>query len=517
MPTINDNTPASSAAKNIADVISAMTDAQKSQLDLKKAIAMKQIGDKMDLQQKQAEQNIDVQKPIQQTQAWTDFGNQSGGASTPTGATANGVGGNGVADSATAARIGGGGPMASPVPQTPPMSMANPSQQPANTAASQLTMPKVSQPVGQPQPLSSQYQNLGYNPVDVQGLVQTRNQAGQRPNVADMHYIQALQKLKAGTATDGEISMVNKMNNRDENGQAIGGMDASKNNNANGNGMQNALRQLEKMRNLPEGSLTFGADGNPEINPFVKSKIEAQQRAEEIRQVGLGDKYGKQVDDMFMKALSNRSGGLGLEDTKVNNAIHARVALDSYYDDKTGKYNIPPTMHAELALSLARQLSPNGVVGVDLMKELRQGSFEENAKRLMIMMGANPQTIGGTTQGIAKTLADALDRQGLVSQSNRDKNYFEPMTHTYAFRQLKQIDPDAAKDLWENHFGGDYKKFMNMSVKERTDYVKGLDFNTDQGGQNSASGQGSAPTYNVGDTRQTPTGTVTRQADGTWR
>ncbi len=207
----------SDAASNIKDMINAMADAQKAQTEVQKQVILSKIGQQQELQTNKAKLQQGVESNINQKQANVNWLEQMGNQETPTGQSqGNGLGNNGVADSGTPAAngapsVGPQGPGPS-IPQTPPMSMANPAQQPANTAASQLTMPQVSQPVAKPQPPSTQYTNLGYTPVEAQQLAQTRQKAGQPVNMADRAYVMALQKVKAGTASQGEIDMVNKMN-----------------------------------------------------------------------------------------------------------------------------------------------------------------------------------------------------------------------------------------------------------------------------------------------------------------
>lgn len=115
MPTINENTPASSAAKNIQAVIEAMTDAQKSQLDLKKAVMMKQIGDKMDLAQKGAETRQDMQIKGEAFNNMTNNGQPTPDATTTY---ANGLNDAGRATNATAGTVGAQ-PMLPGQPQAP--------------------------------------------------------------------------------------------------------------------------------------------------------------------------------------------------------------------------------------------------------------------------------------------------------------------------------------------------------------------------------------------------------------
>lgn len=119
------------------------------------------------------------------------------------------------------------------------------------------------------------------------------------------------------------------------------------------------------------------------------------------------------------RALSNRSGGLGLEDSKVNVGIHLRKALNTMYDAKSGNYVIPPSMHTELALGMARMISPTGVVPLQLEEQLRQKTAREGLAGAMIYLGFDPATVGGTTQSVSNFFVHQLDRQAQTAEENR--------------------------------------------------------------------------------------------------
>lgn len=129
----------------------------------------------------------------------------------------------------------------------------------------------------------------------------------------------------------------------------------------------------------------------------------------------------KQYTNNKMKALSNRSGGLGLQDSKVNQAIDLRKMINKYYDPKTGEYAVPPSLHAELALGLARLLSPGGQVGIELMHELRQSTGREALSKALIYAGADPSQVGGATQSVVRMFVDSVDRQGETAEQLRDQ------------------------------------------------------------------------------------------------
>lgn len=132
------------------------------------------------------------------------------------------------------------------------------------------------------------------------------------------------------------------------------------------------------------------------------------------------DKLEKQYTDLKSKFMSSRSGGAGLENLKVDQAIHLRKAINQYYDQKTGEYSIPPSLHSEFVIGLARLMSPNGVVAQQTMDDLRQRTAREGAANVLISLGFDPKQVGGTTQSVAKFFVEQIDRQGETSEENRN-------------------------------------------------------------------------------------------------
>lgn len=145
--------------------------------------------------------------------------------------------------------------------------------------------------------------------------------------------------------------------------------------------------------------------------------LSPSDNAETKRQDALENKYADRVS----KVVAFRSGGLGLQDQKVNQAIDLRTAINQYFDPKTDTYNFPPTVHAELVVGLDRLLSSGGQMSQEREATLRQSTAREGLAQTLIKYGlANPEQIGGPTQDVAKVLVHMIDRQGIISQSNRD-------------------------------------------------------------------------------------------------
>lgn len=126
----------------------------------------------------------------------------------------------------------------------------------------------------------------------------------------------------------------------------------------------------------------------------------------------------KEYRTVLARGLSSRSGGLGLEDAKVQQANHLLALMDQNFDPKTGQYNIPKVMLGELALGLARLTSPGGQVGVQLMEELNQKTAKGDVNGVLTYLTGKP--FNGSTQDVYKMFRDSIQRQGEVAMENRE-------------------------------------------------------------------------------------------------
>lgn len=170
------------------------------------------------------------------------------------------------------------------------------------------------------------------------------------------------------------------------------------------------------------------------------------------------DKLEKEYADRLQKVVSFRSGGLGLQDSKVNQAIDLRTLLNQYYDPKTGDFNVPPAQHSELALGLARLVSPQGTVPIELEKQLRQSTGREALANALIYAGADPAQIGGPTQSVMKMFKDSIDRQGATAERLRDQ-------YISGLKGLKpgSLSQDRADRLNKSQMVSSFNDLLNKS------------------------------------------------------
>lgn len=161
----------------------------------------------------------------------------------------------------------------------------------------------------------------------------------------------------------------------------------------------------QPLRKLVDGSTLQG--GVPEY-----------QKPDKGPQPKTQDALEQEYRTVLQRGLSSRSGGLGLEDQKVQTANHLIALMDQGLDAKTGSYNIPAPQLNEMALGLARLVSPNGNVGVELSHELNQRTAKGDVAGVVSYLTGTPVT--GNTQDVIKMFRDAILRQGQVAEQNRE-------------------------------------------------------------------------------------------------
>lgn len=130
------------------------------------------------------------------------------------------------------------------------------------------------------------------------------------------------------------------------------------------------------------------------------------------------DALEQEYRTVLARGLSSRSGGLGLEDSKVQQANHLLALLEQTYDPKTDSYAIPKMLQGELAAGLARLVAPGGNVGIEMMREFDQKTAKGDFAGALTYITGHP--FPTATQDIAKMLKDSIARQGTVALENRE-------------------------------------------------------------------------------------------------
>lgn len=157
-------------------------------------------------------------------------------------------------------------------------------------------------------------------------------------------------------------------------------------------------------------------------------------------------KLEKDYSTTLLKELSNRSGGLGLQDQKVNQAIHLNALVNQYATtDASGNvtYNIPTAQYGELVLGLANLLSASGSTSDADRQTLMSKTGSGDLKGALQYITGTPQN--GNTQAIISNLVDSINRQGEVAQDLRDQDValLQGLAPT-------DLDPDRKAALEQN-------------------------------------------------------------------
>lgn len=142
------------------------------------------------------------------------------------------------------------------------------------------------------------------------------------------------------------------------------------------------------------------ADANNSVSDKVQQKLEQQYR------------------QVLSKEFSARTGALGVENGKVNQANHLNSLFTQYYNPKTGNYDIPTSQYNELALGLANLVSPGGVASDSLRNEINQKTAKGDFAGAVAYITGQPQT--GNTQAMIKNIVDSVDRQAQTAVRNRE-------------------------------------------------------------------------------------------------
>lgn len=184
----------------------------------------------------------------------------------------------------------------------------------------------------------------------------------------------------------------------------------------------------------------------------AKGADDRTQKAYQDRQ----DRLEKNYHDAFMKILSNRSGGLGLQDLKVDQAVHLRTLANQYYDPQSGSFKIPPTQYNELTLGLANLVSGSSQAGIELMKDLKQKTGHEDLASLMTYITGQP--VAGPPEAVAKMFVDSVDRQGLTSEKLRNQ-YLSGVQRGVP----SGLENEAARHVETMELGSNYSDFLSSS------------------------------------------------------
>lgn len=215
-------------------------------------------------------------------------------------------------------------------------------------------------------------------------------------------------------------------------------------------------------------------------------KAESQQNAME-----------KQYETTVDKIVGFRTGGLGVQNVKVDAAGHALNLLNQTYDPNTKTFNIPPMLQAELAANVNNTISGSGVTADSMRQELQQRSIYGDWNKTMQYLMNTPKN--SLPQDNAKLLSETIIRQGIKSQQYRDR-YMETQKSLYP-SGLAQSRVDRINKM---KFGNSFTDDLQASQFVK-DLFPTLDVSSGQTTTN-ASANASAPASSVTTNKNDPLG-----------
>lgn len=229
------------------------------------------------------------------------------------------------------------------------------------------------------------------------------------------------------------------------------------------------LSPIEQAFGMPKGSMWMNPSTmKPEVNPIWKSKIEKQQSAQAaydinqpFREEQREDKNVKTAESYLVNSLKQKVGAVGLQNNKVDAAIHARTLINQSYDPATGDYNITQVPFGDLSENMGSLLSGQTGSSEGRIAALKQKTAQGDINGVISYFTGKPSN--ATSQDAIKQLVNIIDRQGEVSEDLRDKA-FDKLKGLSTF---KRLNDDDFQNLKDQHLGNSFKKFMQDNAPEK--------------------------------------------------
>ncbi len=189
------------------------------------------------------------------------------------------------------------------------------------------------------------------------------------------------------------------------------------------------------------------ADANNTASDKVQQKLEQQYR------------------QVLTKENSARSGSIGIENAKVNQANHLNSLVTQYYDPKTGNYNVPQSQYSELVLGLASLVANNGNTSEGERASIQAKTLAGDVNGLAQYLSGSPKN--GNTQEIIKNLVDSIDRQAETAIRNR-----ESALDTLRSQVPTDLEPSRVAALNKSTIMTKYEGQDRISKSNVNNYVK---------------------------------------------
>lgn len=233
--------------------------------------------------------------------------------------------------------------------------------------------------------------------------------------------------------------------------------------NSDGSVVPTVKNNQEDINKFNDAAAAAGVNPNGKSRRQILSEIAIQKdkQSNPYYQIQRQDKLQRTAEGYLTKQVSNRSGGLGLQDQKVNAAIHARQLIDQAYNPKTGAYDVTQVPYSELSESVANLLSGNSGTSEGRVMALKQKTAEGDLNSVISYFTGRPSN--ATSQDAIKQLVHIIDRQGQVSEDLRD-HYVNQIKGLPIF---KELDPAVGDALMKTNLGSSYKDYVSKSPDQQ--------------------------------------------------
>lgn len=254
---------------------------------------------------------------------------------------------------------------------------------------------------------------------DIQSTVKSiRDEAQKQQDSIDSSIRQIITESKKGGASDSQIADMSKaLANHDYAGavQAAGTSLQDPTSNA---GMYSAYLATQKAKGKPAMSAGDFLAAQKYKEAYASASAQEQAKSQFTNSDSNQNKLEQQYRTALLKTISSRSGELGIQSAKVDQAIHLQSLLDQY-KDKDGNYNVPKAQYAELAMGLANLVSGTNGVTEGAREAIMQKTAAGDLKGAITYITGTPQS--GSTQDVINNIADSIARQGQIAESLRDQ------------------------------------------------------------------------------------------------
>lgn len=196
----------------------------------------------------------------------------------------------------------------------------------------------------------------------------------------------------------------------------------------------------------------------PEVEKYMQKELGLKQiQSNKELQMGMQnqnrqDKLEKEGREWYDNLTKARNGELGVQNAKVDQARHLLQAFKQA--EETGKPFTNST-YREVAVGLANLMSTGGKTNAETEHAIAQATAKGDFNKALTYAGFDPQTLGGTTESMMRTLKDSVLRQGMEAENQRNK-----FIEDHKKSMPSGLDPKQFERLTSIDLGNSLKEFQ---------------------------------------------------------